>query len=183
MRKIFTPPRPPEIRQAFDVKSGPEDIDWPALEPRYNIAPTDQVLTVVTYDGERRAAMMRWGLIPLWARDIKGERSLVDGRGTAVNTPINARAETIETASSFRAAFRKRRCLIPADGFYEWRGAKSARRPMYIYPKSREPFAIAGIWGTWKSHDGIVVRVADGGRSWTIARTRLTFGLRLQLAD
>jgi putative SOS response-associated peptidase YedK len=147
----------PEIQQAFDFKSGPEDIDWSALEPRYNIAPTDQVLTVVA-NGERRGAMMRWGLIPFWGRDTKGERSLVDVRGKTVNTPINARAETIETATSFSSAFENRRCLIPADGFYEWRGPKTARRPMYIYPKSREPFAMAGIWGAWRSADGVAIR-------------------------
>ena len=146
------------IRNSFDIKSGPGDIDWSTLEPRYNIAPTDMVLAVVTGDGERRAAMMRWGLIPFWARDLKGERSVIDAMGKTVNTPTNARAETIETAKSFSSAFRKRRCLIPADGYYEWRGTKSARRPMYIYPKSQEPFAMAGIWGTWKSDDGVAVR-------------------------
>ena len=88
----------------------------------------------VTDDGGRRAGMMRWGLIPFWARDTKGERSVIDARGKTVNTPINARAETLETAKSFSNAFRKRRCLIPADGYYEWRGPKNARRPMYIYP-------------------------------------------------
>ena len=146
------------IRDAFDIKSGPEDIDWAALQPRYNIAPTDQVLTVMADNGERRPAMMRWGLIPFWARDTKGGRSVVDARDRAVNTPINARAETIETAKSFSGAFEKRRCLVLADGYYEWRGVKSARRPMYIYPQSREPFAMAGIWGRWKSADGVEMR-------------------------
>ena len=148
----------PELRDSFDIKSGPEDIDWSALEPRYNVAPTDQVLTVVGTDGDRHGAVMRWGRIPFWARDTKGARSMVDARGKTINTSINARAETIDTARSFSGAFRNRRCLIPADGYYEWRGSKSARTPMYIYPKSREPFAMAGIWGTWRSPDGVATR-------------------------
>ena len=126
----------PIHRAAFDIKSGPEDIDWDRLSPRFNIAPTQEVLIVVSKEGERHAEIMRWGLIPFWTRGLKDGRTPVDARGKTVNTPINARAETIESTKSFSDAFKKRRCLVPADGFYEWQGPKGARRPMYITLRS-----------------------------------------------
>ena len=116
-------------------------------EPAYNIAPTQQVLTV-TNDGERRAGYMRWGLIPFWAKDAKiGYRM------------INARGETVAEKPSFRTALRKRRCLILADGFYEWQklGGKQ-KRPMRIVLKSGEPFAFAGLWETWKDPEGELIK-------------------------
>ena len=116
-------------------------------EPAYNIAPTQQVLTV-TNDGELRAEYMRWGLIPFWAKDAKiGYRM------------INARGETVAEKPSFRTALRKRRCLILADGFYEWQklGGKQ-KRPMRIVLKSGEPFAFAGLWETWKDPEGEMVK-------------------------
>lgn len=116
-------------------------------EPAYNIAPTQQVLTV-THDGERHAEHMRWGLIPFWAKDMKiGYRM------------INARGETVAEKPSFRTALRKRRCLILADGFYEWQklGGKQ-KRPMRITLKSDEPFAFAGLWETWKDPEGELVK-------------------------
>ena len=116
-------------------------------EPAYNIAPTQQVLTV-TNEGERRASYMRWGLIPFWAKDAKiGYRM------------INARGETVAEKPSFRTALRKRRCLILADGFYEWQklGGKQ-KRPMRIVLKSGEPFAFAGLWETWKDPEGELIK-------------------------
>ena len=114
--------------------------------PSYNIAPTQQVLTV-TNDGQRRAEFMRWGLIPFWAKDPKiGYRM------------INAVGETAATKPAFRAAFKKRRCLILADGFFEWRKDGKEKIPTYIFLKSREPFAFAGLWETWKSAEGENVR-------------------------
>ena len=116
-------------------------------EPAYNIAPMQQVLTV-TNDGELRAEYMRWGLIPFWAKDAKiGYRM------------INARGETVAEKPSFRTALRKRRCLILADGFYEWQklGGKQ-KRPMRIVLKSGEPFAFAGLWETWKDPEGEMVK-------------------------
>ena len=116
-------------------------------EPAYNIAPTQQVLTVTSHS-ERRAAYMRWGLIPFWAKDVKiGYRM------------INARGETVAEKPSFRTALRKRRCLILADGFYEWQklGGKQ-KRPMRITLKSGEPFAFAGLWETWKDPEGEFVK-------------------------
>ena len=108
----------------------------------FNVAPTQQVLTVVN-DGENRARYMRWGLIPSWAKDASiGSRM------------INARAETLAEKPSFRSAFRKRRCLVLADSFYEWKKVGSKKTPTRIALKSREPFAFAGLWESWNTPDG-----------------------------
>ena len=116
------------------------------FRPSYNIAPTQLVLAV-TNDGQRRAELMRWGLVPFWAKDIKiGYRM------------INAVGETAATKQAFRAAFKKRRCLILADGFFEWRKDGKEKIPTYIFLKSREPFAFAGLWETWKSPEGETVK-------------------------
>ncbi len=109
--------------------------------PRYNVAPTQQVLTVVN-DGEKRGEMMRWGLVPSWAKDIK-----------IGNRMINAVSETAASKPAFRSAFRRRRCLVLANGFYEWRKEGKQRIPLYFYQISGEPMALAGLWETWKSPD------------------------------
>ena len=114
--------------------------------PRYNVAPTQQVLTVTNRD-ERRAEYMRWGLIPSWARDA-----------TIGNRMINARSETLAQKPSFRNALQRRRCLVLADGFYEWQKVGKSKRPMRIVLKSRQPFAFAGLWESWRDLDGETVR-------------------------
>ena len=118
------------------------DGDWLALESAYNIAPTQDVLTVV--GGEtRRGGFMRWGLVPWWAKDASiGSRM------------INARAETVAEKPAFRDALRRRRCLVIADGFYEWQRTGDSRRPMRVVIRSGEPFAFAGLWSVWKDPDG-----------------------------
>ncbi len=108
------------------------------LEAAYNIAPTQDVLTLIGGES-RRAGFMRWGLIPFWAKN----RSI----GSRM---INARAETVVDKPSFRDAFRRRRCLVLADGFYEWRRTATGKRPMRVALRSGEPFAFAGIWSMWK---------------------------------
>lgn len=117
--------------------------------PSYNIAPTQQVM-VVSVDpqyGNRRAESMRWGLVPFWAKDLKiGARM------------INAQAETAATKPAFRAAFKKRRCLVLADGFFEWRKEGKEKIPTYIFQPSNTPFAFAGLWENWRSPDGENVR-------------------------
>ena len=114
--------------------------------PRYNIAPTQPVLTV-TNDGQRRGELMRWGLVPFWAQELKvGARM------------INAVGETASTKPAFRAAFKKRRCLVLASGFYEWKKEGTRKLATYIYPKNGEPMAFAGLWETWKSPEGPVVQ-------------------------
>ena len=110
--------------------------------PGTTIAPSQQVLTVVN-DGQRRAETMRWGLIPFWAKDPKiGYRM------------INAVGETAAAKPAFRAAFKRRRCLVLADGFFEWRKEGKSKIPTYIFLRSHEPFAFAGLWETWKSPEG-----------------------------
>ena len=116
------------------------------LGPRYNIAPTQPVLTV-TNEGQRRGQLMRWGLVPFWAKDLKiGARM------------INAVGETVSAKPAFRAAFKKRRCLVLANGFYEWKKEGNRKLPTYIYPKNGEPMAFAGLWEAWKSPEGPVVQ-------------------------
>lgn len=129
------------LQQRFAFDSGP--IKY---RPGYNVAPSQQVLTV-TNDGHRQGELMRWGLIPFWAKDVKiGYRM------------INAVGETAAVKPAFRTAFKKRRCLVLADGFYEWRKDGKAKIPTYIFMKSREPFAFAGLWETWRSPEGEAVR-------------------------
>ena len=111
----------------------------PAHQPRYNIAPTSQVLII----RKNEAAMVRWGLVPHWAKD--------PSMGARMN---NARAETVAEKPSFREAFRKRRCLIPASGFYEWKLESGRKQPYYIFPSGGALFAFAGIWETWTGPTG-----------------------------
>ena len=115
------------------------------LEPNYNVAPTQNILTVVGGEN-RRGGFMRWGLIPHWAKSASiGSRM------------INARAETTAQRPAFRAAFRRRRCLVLADGFYERQRAGSVKKPIRIVRESGEPFAFAGLWAVWKDPDGNTV--------------------------
>ena len=114
--------------------------------PRYNVAPTQSVLTI-THREERQGDYMRWGLIPSWAKDA-----------SIGNRMINARGETVAQKPSFRNALQRRRCLVLADGFYEWQEAGKSKRPMRIVLKSGEPFAFAGLWESWRSPEGETVR-------------------------
>ncbi len=113
--------------------------------PRYNIAPTQEIIAVRTNPnaGRRTATMMRWGLIPSWSKEPRG----------AGPPLINARAETLAEKPAFRNALRSRRCIIPADGFYEWQptaaGGRGKKQPYYIHRPDGAPFAFAGLWETW----------------------------------
>ncbi|MHA1908622.1 MAG: SOS response-associated peptidase [Candidatus Thorarchaeota archaeon] len=108
-------------------------------EPRYNVAPA-QMVTAVIDAASRHLVSMRWGLIPHWAKDPKIGSKM-----------INARAETVAEKGVFKPALKKRRCLVLADGFYEWQKVGSTKKPMYIRMKTREPFALAGLYEKWKS--------------------------------
>ena len=126
--------------------------DVPDAPPRYNVAPTQPVLALAN-DAPDKYDFFFWGLVPPWAKDTSiGARM------------INARAETLGTQPAFRKAYARRRCLIAADGFYEWKAPppdapkKAKKTPMYIRMKSGEPFAFAGIWETWRSPDGSELR-------------------------
>jgi putative SOS response-associated peptidase YedK len=122
--------------------------DLPLFEPRYNIAPTQPVPIVRRLDQPKREwTPVRWGLIPSWAKDAKIGNKL-----------INARGETVAEKPSFRSAFRKRRCLIPADGFYEWKKLDGGKQPHFIHLCDEEPFAFAGLWELWTNpNDGEVI--------------------------
>jgi putative SOS response-associated peptidase YedK len=114
-----------------------------SLEPRYNIAPSMEVAALREEEGGRRLVFLRWGLIPFWARDRKiGYRTL------------NARSETAHKTASFRAAFRSRRCLIPANGFYEWDKKGGTRQPWFIHRVDGRPLALAGLWERWQDPEG-----------------------------
>ncbi len=128
------------LAEAFDCEIGVQ------LEPRYNVAPTQPVpiIRVRKDTGARRLSLVRWGLIPHWADDP-----------TIGNRLINARSETIATKPAFRDAFRYRRCLIPADAFYEWKKINSRRKQPYaIHRADGKPFAFAGLWEHWQDADG-----------------------------
>ncbi|NOZ51239.1 MAG: SOS response-associated peptidase [Chloroflexi bacterium] len=133
---------PETLKTLFDLAAAPE------LSPRHNIAPT-QPVAAVRFDPEhqqRQFTYLTWGLIPSWAQDIKiGARM------------INARSETAADKPAYRSAFRYRRCLIPADGFYEWQKRKSGKQPYYIALQRHQLFAIAGLWERWQSPDGSVI--------------------------
>ena len=121
-------------------------MDPAEVASRYNIAPTQQVLAVVN-EGERRGEMMRWGLLPFWAKDVK-----------IGNRMINAVSETAANKPAFRSAFRRRRCLVLADGFFEWRKEGKKRVPLYFAQRSGEPMAFAGLWENWKSPEDEWIR-------------------------
>lgn len=120
-----------------------------SYRPRYNIAPSQSVLALVNDDEKlgTHGVFLRWGLIPSWAKDA-----------AIGNRMINARAETVAEKPSFRRALQKRRCLILADGFYEWRQDGRAKTPLFIHLQSRAPFALAGLWEQWHSPTGETLR-------------------------
>jgi putative SOS response-associated peptidase YedK len=119
--------------------------EFPDLTARYNIAPTQPVLAIrQEEDAQPKAVQLRWGLIPSWAKDMKLSASL-----------INARADSVATKPSFRNAFQRRRCLILADGFYEWRKGAPPKQPFHIRRCDSQPFAFAGLWERWNGEQRI----------------------------
>ncbi len=131
--------------------------------PSWNVAPTQDALVVRLHPqtGERHLDLLRWGLLPYWAKDPK-----------AVRQPFNARAETLATAPMFRDAFARRRCLVPADLFYEWQTVDGARQPLAIARTDLQPMALGGLWEGWRAADGTIVR------SFTIITTAANETLR-----
>jgi putative SOS response-associated peptidase YedK len=117
--------------------------EQPNFPPRYNVAPTQPIAIVRLVDGKRHFALVRWGLLPSWVKDPKTFTLL-----------INARGESAAEKPAFRAAMKRRRCLIPADGFYEWQAAGERKRPFYVHAKSGAPLAFAGLWETWTGPNG-----------------------------
>lgn len=135
----FTLTQPEAIASTFAIDNVLE------LEPRYNIAPAQLVSTVLqtAENNTRQLQLLRWGLVPSWAKD------------PAIGSKmINARSETVAEKPSFRSAFRNRRCLIIADGFYEWQRQERKKQPFYFRLQNHQPFAFAGLWEHWQSPDG-----------------------------
>jgi putative SOS response-associated peptidase YedK len=134
----------------YNMTSAPEQIralfrypEQPNFPPRHNIAPTQPIAIVRVTEGQRHFALVRWGLIPPWVKDPR-EFTLL----------INARAESIHEKPAFKNAMKRRRCLIPADGFYEWRSEGGRKRPYVAQPRRGGPMAFAGLWETWIGPNG-----------------------------
>lgn len=130
-----------ELARQFEL---PESIE---MQPRFNIAPTQDVVSIVADDAGRRSSTThRWGLIPFWARDPAiGSRM------------INARSETVADKRAFREPLRKRRCIVPADGFYEWSRGGASHGPHWIHPAGEGLLGFAGLWDRWKTQEGDVI--------------------------
>jgi putative SOS response-associated peptidase YedK len=111
--------------------------------PRYNVTPTNRVPVILNDEGALKLDAFRWGLVPFWAKDLKIGYSM-----------INARADTVTVKPAFKNAFKQRRCLIPADGFYEWKKIGSDKQPYRILMKDERIFSMAGLWETWNSPEG-----------------------------
>ena len=140
---------PEAIRALFGY---PEQRDFP---PRYNIAPSQPIAIVRLIDGKRQFALVRWGLLPSWVKDPKSFTLLV-----------NARGESLTDKPAFKTAMKRRRCLIPANGFYDWRTTGGRKQPYYVRAKSGEPLAFAGLWEIWIGPNGEELETA------TIVTTR-----------
>ena len=121
--------------QRFEIDEHPS-----SLTPNYNVAPTQGAAAVIAESGRRKLEMLHWGLIPSWAKDP-----------ALGNRMINARAETVAEKPSYRKAFKERRCLILADGFYEWQKTDDGKQPFYIRMEDESPFAFAGLWESWQN--------------------------------
>ena len=128
----------------------------------FNVAPSQEILAIFKQEGENRLDKFHWGLVPFWAKDP-----------SIGNRMINARAETVAEKPSFKNAFKKRRCLIIADGFYEWKGPRGQKQPMLITLPDKKPFAFAGLWETWSHED-----LDTPYRSCTIITTEASESIR-----
>ena len=128
---------PDELAKYFGV----EDVTEKVLDRSFNVAPTNDVFVVVETGGIRRLDAFHWGLIPFWAKDAKAGQKM-----------INARAESVAEKPAYKRAFQKRRCIIPADGFFEWKKipGQKTKQPMYIHRPDDEPLAFAGLWELWR---------------------------------
>lgn len=118
-------------------------VEQPNFPPRYNIAPTQPIPVVITENGIRHFRLMRWGLLPAWVKDVRKFTLL-----------INARSETVLEKPAFRNAMKRRRCLIPADGYYEWQASGTRKRPHFIHRRDGQPIGLAGLAETWIGPNG-----------------------------
>jgi putative SOS response-associated peptidase YedK len=134
----------------YTITSAPEAIralfryqEQPNFPPRYNVAPTQPIPIVRLTEGQRQFALVRWGLLPSWVKDPR-----------TFSLPVNARGESVIDKPAFRAAMKRRRCLIPADGFYEWKALSGRKQPYFVRLKAGGPMAFAGLWETWTGPNG-----------------------------
>ena len=128
-----------DLVDAFEVEQEPEQV----LPPSWNVAPTDPVYAVLARGGTRSLRVLRWGLVPSWAKDAKGAARL-----------INARSETLTSKPAFRSAYARRRCLVPADGYYEWQRDGARKQPWFLTSRDGAPLAMAGLYEVWSREDG-----------------------------
>jgi putative SOS response-associated peptidase YedK len=169
MRRFYPPCDNPLMCGRYSLHSHPDVVallfglsQVPAYAPRYNIAPTSQVLIVRKVEAAAVASHVRWGLIPRWAK----EPSI----GAKMH---NARAETIADKPSFRDAYRERRCLIPASGFYEWKPEAGRKQPYYIYPSGSELFAFAGLWEQWNELQTCTIITTEANEKMSAVQDRM----------
>ena len=153
----------------YTLHSNPEVVallfglsEIPAYTPRYNIAPSAQVLIVRQNEAAAVASHVRWRLVPRWAKD--------PSVGARMN---NARAETVAQKPSFREAYRKRRCLLPANGFYEWKLENGLKQPYYVYPSGGALFAFAGLWEQWNDLQTCAVITTDANEKMAAVHERM----------
>jgi putative SOS response-associated peptidase YedK len=135
-RFVITSP-PAALRQIFGY------LEQPNFPPRHNIAPTQPIPVVIVENGVRHFRLMRWGLLPAWVKDVRNFSLL-----------INARSETVREKPAFKNAIRRRRCLVPADGYYEWQGSAKPKRPYFIHRRDGQPIGLAGLAETWVGPNG-----------------------------
>jgi putative SOS response-associated peptidase YedK len=127
---------PDQLAERFAV----DEVRTEPLPPRWNVAPTLDVYSIIEREGTRRLGTLRWGFVPHWTEQLKGAR-----------TPINARLETVASSRMFASAFEKRRCLLPADGFYEWQVREDGtKQPYHLHAPDGAPFAFGGVWTVWR---------------------------------
>jgi putative SOS response-associated peptidase YedK len=134
-----------DLASAFEVEEPPDET----LPPSWNVAPTDPVYAVVERDHHRRLRVFRWGLVPSWSKDAKGAARM-----------INARRETVPVKPAFRKAYARRRCIVPADGYYEWQKDGTRKQPWFLTSRDGSPLAMAGLYEVWSPEQG-------GERLWT----------------
>jgi putative SOS response-associated peptidase YedK len=164
-RFVITSP-PAAIRQVFGYE------EQPNFPPRHNIAPTQPVPVVILENGRRHFRLMRWGLIPSWVKDPR-----------KITLMINARSESVEHKPAFKNAMRRRRCLIPADGYYEWQAVAGRKRPLFIYRRDGGLFGLAGLAETWIGPNGeeldtVAVVTAPASRDLAVLHPRVPVTIR-----
>jgi putative SOS response-associated peptidase YedK len=169
----FAAQLPPEFIRRLFATTG----DLPNLAPNWNVAPTDPAMVVRRHPetGERRLDVLRWGLVPHFTRDLK-----------ACKRPINARAETAATSPMFRGALKSRRCIVPADAFYEWQTAAGGKQPYAIARQDAAPLAFAGLWEGWRGPAGETLRsftILTTSANADMARLHTRMPVLLEAAD